>query len=375
MRNILVWLYMLNKRLYKRGSFVVILLLIFASILGFVAVSQEDRGFVHIALTGMPGDDLTSTRLIEKLVEEDSILRFTYMEHPEEGLRAVQNGQVDALWIFPASFAEEDGGERPAVRVVEREQTVFSRLSREKLHGLLFASAAKDLFVSYSRENLPVLDGFTEEELLSYFENCNIDDELFLTEHSEDSSGNSPSANYLTFPLRGLLGLLCVLGGLAGSLYHLQDEEKKVFSNLPIGKRSLIAVVAPMLAALHVGIVSLPALWGSGLYPVSLREVLNTLLLVLCSTAFSMVIGEIFSDTRSFGVMIPTLLIAMSILCPVFLDLHGAKWLSYLFPPTYYIHGGYEPKYLLYGVAYSLSCVTVAQIIRLFKKGLKQVLQ
>ena len=74
-------------------------------------MSQKDRGFVHIALTGMPGEDLTSTRLIEKLLEEDSILRFTYMEHPEEGLRAVQNGQVDALWIFPASFAEEDGGE------------------------------------------------------------------------------------------------------------------------------------------------------------------------------------------------------------------------------------------------------------------------
>lgn len=370
MKKMLMWLYMLNKRLYKRGTYLGILLLIFASILGFVAVSKNDSGFVHIALSRMPGEDPRSTALIEELLKENSIVRFTYMEHPEEGIQAVKAGQVDAVWIFPDTFTEKDDGSVPKVRVVEREQTVFLRLSREKLYGLLFESSARALFVEYSRENLPVLDSLTGEELLAYFENCKIDDQLFLSDNPVNSSAEEASSNYLTAPLRGLLAILCVLGGMAGVLYNLQDEERNVFGNLPVAKRPLIAMATVLVSALNVGIVSLLALWSSGLYSLGVGEILNTLLLVLCTVSFSMVVRELFCSIKSFGAMIPTLLTAMSFLCPIFFNLKSARWISHLFPPTYYIHGSYNRNYLLYMFIYCVLCLTLTQVLRLLKKAM-----
>lgn len=369
MKKILTWLYMLNKRLYKRATYVGILLLIFLSVFVFVSVSRNDSGFVHIVLTQMPGEAPESSPLIEKLLSEESILRFTYMEHPDDGIQAVKAGQADALWIFPSSFRATAENPEPSVRVLEREQTVFLRLAREKLYGLLFESSAKALFVRYSRENLPVLHPLTDEELLAYFENCKIDEDLFLTDNPINTSGETLSGHYLTAPLRGLLAILCALGGLAGVLYNLQDEERKIFSALPVAKRPWITMMSVLVSALNIGIVSLLALWGSGLYAFGMGEIFNMLLLVVCTLSFSMVLKELLGTVRSLGSMIPTLIIAMIFLCPVFFRLKEARWIAYLFPPTYYIYGAYNSKYILYGLVYCLGCFLLTLGIRLLKKA------
>ena len=367
MRRIFVWLYMLNKRLYKRVTYIGILLLIFASVCAFAVVSRNDSGFVHIALSRIEGEDNTSTLLIQELLQEDSILRFTYIESPEEGIKAVKTGRVDAVWIFPESFESTEEA-TPVVRVVEREQTVFLRLAREKLHGLLFEGSAKALFLRYSRENLPVLDAVSDKELLTYFENCKIDEELFIGDSSIDPTEGDTSIGYLTAPLRGLLAIVCVLAGMAGVLYYMQDEERKIFSNLPEQKRPFVAMMGIFVSALNVGVISLLALWGSGLYDIGLWEILNALLLSVCTVAFSMVLMELFCSIGIFGAMIPTVITAMSVLCPVFFNLRSAKLLAHMFPPTYYIHSAYDRTYILYMCAYSCLCLLLTHLIRVLKK-------
>ena len=370
MKRMLMWIYMLNKRLYKRWTYVGILVLIFASLLGFVAVSGEDSGFVHVILTRIPGEDDRSTAMIEQLLQEDSIVRFTPMDSAEQGIEAVKDGSADAVWIFPATFEETDAESEPMVRVVEREQNVFLRLSREKLYGLLYQYSARALFVDYTRDKLSQLDHLTEEELLTYFEDCKINDDLFVYDNPV-SSGDTASSNYLTAPLKGLLAILCVLGGMAGVLYSLQDEERKAFSNLPVTKRPMIGMLTVLSSAFHVGVVSLLALWVSGLYSLGLWEILSTVLLVLCTVSFAMVLRALFGSMRSFGAVIPTMITAMTFLCPVFFNLTETRYLAHLFPPTYYIHSTYNKSYFLYMCLYCILGLALAQLIGWLKRGKK----
>lgn len=366
MKRPFAWLYMMNKRLYKRGTYLALMALIFASVCIFTAVSKKDKGFLHIALT-QKGDEVCG--MVQSLLEEDSMIRFTYIDDPEDGIRAVRNGQADALWIFSEELKDHSYEKLnfPTVTVVEREQTVFLRLAREKLHSLLFSYNARAVFLDYSRENLPMLNGLSDEQLLSYFENTKIDDELFVFDNPVSQSVQNGSASYLTAPLRGLLAVLCVLGAMAGALYHLQDEERKLFSNLPLRYRPILSFLCVWVSALNIAVVALLSLWASGLYELTLREILNTVLFSLCTTAFAVLLQEICCKIGVYAAMIPALITAMSFLCPVFFNLRSARAVSLFFPPTYYIYGSYHGKYLLYMCAYTLSCLLLAYFLRLLK--------
>ena len=368
MKRMLRWIYFLNKRLYRRGIFPLLLMVIFLATCGFTALSGEDSGFVHIVLThtreveeGSPPADM-----IRELLTQDSIVRFTYMEDPQDGILAVEHGQADAVWIFSGASAQKNS---PLVRVVEREQTVFLRLTREKLYGILFSSSAEALFVDYAQEHLPMLAHLTQEELLEYFDHAAIDEDFFVIDNP--LSGEAVGG-YLTAPLRGLLGLLCVLAVMAGVLYDLREEEGKTFSNLPERKRRAVSALSLFLLGLNMGVASLLALWASGLYPISLWEVLCTLVYTLCTVSFCLLLKEIFPKKSSFGAVIPLQVLVMAIVCPVFFEWKQTRGISLLFPTTYYIHSAYDRSYLLYALAYTACCLCLTILIRTVGKKIRR---
>ena len=370
MKRMLKWMYMLNKRLYKRGTFLVILILLFAAVCAFTVVSKSESGFIHIALAQEDPNNSLSSAIIEDLLAQDSIVLFTYMETPNAAVDAVKSGGVDGAWIFPeimeqrgASLNIEKGN---YVRVIEREQNVFLRLAREKLHAVLFQYSARALFVEYRDKNLPMLQDLSEEELLSYFENSKIDEDVFVIDNPVASESGKESS-YLTAPLRGILAVITVLGGMAGALYYIQDEEKKLFSNLPLKKRPLIAMLCITIATLNVALISMLALCVSGLYAFSFAELLGTLLYALSAASFCMLLKQIFFNGKLLGSVIPALLILISCVCPVFFNLKQLRMASFLFPPTYSIHVAVDKNYLWYMCLYSIACLTLSAVIGAIK--------
>ena len=180
MKKALKWFYMLNKRLYKKVSFITILALILVSVVAFVLASKGESGFVHVVLAQGNKNDKISSEIVRELINSESLVRFTLAETSDAAIAAVKNGQADTAWIFPenmgsvSDFTLQKGG---TIRVVEREQNVFLRLSREKLSSVVFKYSARAFFLSYADEKLPTLSDFSDEELLTYFENAKIDEE------------------------------------------------------------------------------------------------------------------------------------------------------------------------------------------------------
>lgn len=361
MTRALKWFYMLTKRLYKKAAFIVILALILASVIVFAFAAKSDSGFVRIALTEEGAGDKISEEIIDELLRDDSMLMYARFDSPADAVAAVRSGKVDVAWIFP-----ENMGDSPAdysllsdgtVKVVEREQNVVTRLAREKLNAVLFDYTARAFYLSYIDEKLPELDSLGDEELLAYFENAVIDDELFVFDNPESSSLGE--ADYLTAPLRGLLGIIIVLGGLAGALYYMKDEEKGLFANIPLNRQPLIAFVCIVTATLNISLVCLLALFASGLYAFSLTELACALLYAVATASFCMLLKEIFGSIKSLGGVIPAVIILLSVVCPVFFNFKAARAFSFIFPPTYYINVTFSAKYLLYMAGYSLICLAL----------------
>ncbi len=362
MKRLCKWFLLLNKRLYKKLSFILILLLIPALVFGFSNVAKEDSGVLTIALAQV-GDDAMATGVIEDLMEERSLVRFLNCISPQEAKDMVAQGDADAAWIFPEDmesrvyrFVANPSRFNAFIQVVERDSTVPVILAREKLSGAMYANCSRAMFLSYIRNNVPELKDKTDAQLQTHYDAISVDGDFFRFSlmESPEASQEAREANYLLTPVRGLLAVVTVLSGLATAMYYIHDDRAGTFSWVPQRKKGAVEFTCQMICVLNVSAVTLIALCLSGLAASLGREVLALLLYAICTALFCMTVRRLCGKLAVLGTVLPLLIVVMLVVCPVFFDLGMLRSLQYIFPPTYYINAQYSDRYLLLMAVYGL---------------------
>lgn len=375
MKRLLKWFLMLNKRLYKKPSFIAILLIIPIAIFSLGIVASLESGFLRIVLAETDCDDVISSEIIQKLNGNDSLLQFIVVDDPAEATQMVRNGEADAAWIFAEGmkesidqFVQYGESENPIVTVIEREQTVFSRVAREKLTFTLQHYATKAYYVSYARASSEVLNALTDEQLIEYFENTSYSSDLFVYDTAGEISETMPEADYISAPIRGFLAVVAMLSGLAAVLFFMQDRESGTFSWVPENKRIYVAFACILIAVLNVGAVVLIALAITGLSVSIAADIVYMIFFAICAACFSLLLLELFKSIRMFASVIPMLITLMMVICPVIYDYRNIRPIQHLFPPTFFINAAYEEHYLIYMIVYSLICSALIFVLRRFKR-------
>ena len=244
-RKILVWYLLLNKRLFKKISFLLILCIVPLLVLAMRQTANQDSGMLKIMLCQENPSDELSTEVTQSLTSRESVIQYITGASEEKAIDAVRNGSVDAAWIFPDhmqekinDFTSKSSFENPILTIVEREDNVALQLSREKLYGALYPYISYSIYYNYIRQNLGQGMFVTDEELKADYEETRVDGGLFRRTYvnNEEVKETEEAGNYLLLPLRGLLSLWLVLCGLAASMYFMQDKESGVFSWVPVKK-------------------------------------------------------------------------------------------------------------------------------------------
>ena len=104
---------MLSKRLYKKTSFVILMLIVPICILAFSFVAKQSGGFIHIVLAQTDSNDKISSEVIKELMEKDSLIQFTTANSDKDALLEVEKGLADEAWIFAADTQVEFGLGQP----------------------------------------------------------------------------------------------------------------------------------------------------------------------------------------------------------------------------------------------------------------------
>lgn len=363
--KLLLWFWLLTKRLYKKVTFLMILLLIPALVLGYQAAAGEDSGMVTVALA-QEGQDPLAQELIEELDGESQLICFLRCGSAQEAQELVWGGKVDMAWIFRENISERltDFANQPARRnsvatVVVREDNVTLRLARERLSGTIMRQVSHRLYIAYIRENVPDLAVLSDQELMAYYNTQDIAEELFTYDESDATMQNPAQAHYLTAPVRGLLAVVIVLCGLATAMYYTQDSKRGTFGWVSIRRLPLVEMGCQMVSLVNVTVVVMVTLAISRQTGRWYRELAVSAAYCLCCGAFSMLLRRLCGSVRVLGTLLPLLVVAMLLICPVFLDLGKLHLLQLLFPPTYYIHAAYNPLYLLYMLAHAAICLSL----------------
>lgn len=373
MKRLCMWFVLLNKRLYKKISYIGILLLIPVLCLIFSAAVKEQSGVLTIALASENPQEIFAKDIIADIKSETLVVSFLETT-PQNARELVAAGKADAAWIFPADLHSRVkayvNGEKNSdgfITIIEQEQTVPLMLSHEKLSSVLHKQVVREAYLKYLREIAPETQQISDEELLVFLEETDVSGELF---DFYDITGNrkGSSVNYLTTPIRGLLAVLAVICCIVTAMYYQNDLDRGIFSLLPERSRRFGEFGYQMISALNILVVIMVALLISGLSVSIWREIVILVLFSVCCSLFGMVMRAIFGGGRGLGVLIPIISVVMLALCPIFFDYGEFKTIQFVFPPTYFVNAVYNTKYIWYLAVYDAVLFVICYILSLGKK-------
>lgn len=375
MRRLWMWLLLLNKRLYKKATFVALLLLIPLLIVALGAVAQQDSGFVTVALVQEDPTDVMVSAIVEDLVEGRKVLRFVRCETVAAAEAMVSGRQADAAWIFPEQLQEKldmflktRRNKQPVVTVLLREETVPLRLANEKLAGALYTHCAPMLYRHYARTKTPELDALSDEKLMTYYEEFEQKNALFRFAYPDGRTSESVEGGYLVTPIRGLLSVFVLLGGLAAAMFYKQDERRGVFAWVRQSRLPAVAAGCESIAVFNLSVVMLLSLSAIGVTASLSREIALLLLYIACCTAFCSLLLQVCRRASVLGMVTPPLIVCMVVICPVFFNFVQLWPVQLLFPPTYYLNAVYNDRYFLYGVIYTVVCAALSVLFGLVRR-------
>lgn len=339
-KQFLVWVNIFHKRFLMKKGFIFLLALIPLAGLALGLVAGMDGGALTVYLA-MRDDDPISGEIVNSLENEKGIISFVVSDE-ERARDAVRYGKADAAWIFEADFSENVKifAERPTAKnhlvdIYVREENISAMLMREKLGGVLFPYIGHELYIDFVRDELS--SDISEDVIEQYYAAVMPEgSELFdLSENIEMKGGGE----FLSAPLRGLLSVLCVLGGMAVSMFWIRDTERDLFFSLVGAKRFVFCFAYHFVAVLDLCIVMAVSLYASGRGGSIIYELGMAILYSVSVSLFCMIILFICRRISILASLAPVLSLLMLIICPVFIRIESLAVISRLLPPYYYLAG------------------------------------
>lgn len=369
LKKLFTWCLLISKRLFCRPSFIVMICMVPLLVLGMRIVGSKENGVISIALAQSDANDSVSSAVIEKLTADDPLIRFTVCSSPEEARNAVISAKADAAWIFPEdmeqrfkTFIRKTDEDNYVIDIVQREDTIALKLANERLCSALYSFCSELLYIDYVRENIPGLENLSDAELEVYYEDVWANGDVFEYSYVSESSDSSES-NYLTAPMRGLLYILCVMGGLAAAMFYQKDSENGLIDRIPRKERFLFEFICHLLPITDIAAVSVISLAISETGVSLGREIAVALIYSFACTAMCMFIRRIFTKIEWLAVISPLFIIVLIVICPVFINFGSMRPLQMLTAPYYAITAVHNAKYIAYMAIYSLVFTVINYMI------------
>lgn len=357
-REMFVKLWLLQKRLLKRKSFLLLLCLAPLFAAGVGRLSEESAGIAAIAVY-LPGEDAAAEEIADRLFDGESVLRYLPCKDGEEARACVESGEADAAWIFEEDLEErlkELAGRRrvrPVVTVLERSDSVPLILGREILTAAIYPAFSYAVYEGYVREELG-METITEEELRSAYERVAVEGSLFQMVYPDRTSAEAEDYGYVQAPLRGILAIWLTFCGLASALWFMRDEEKGVYERMPVAKRLAASYMTCAVVLADASVVLLFAVKLAGVFTEWKKEVVSCVVFAACVTAFANLLRLLCRTPQRLGLVLLPLGVVMLALCPVFLNLQHFRAGKMLLPPWYYLQSIHNVRYLYLMAVYTL---------------------
>lgn len=363
---------LLQKRLLKRYSFLLMLCMAPLFAAGVGRLAKEEAGIAAIALY-LPEGDGAVKEVAGRLLSRESVLRYLVCRDEDEARGLVENGGADAAWIFSEDMEEklrelaEKRRVRPVVTVVERQDSVPLILAREILAAAVYPSFSYEVYTGYVRGELG-MEEVSDETLRNAYDSVAVEGSLFQMVYPDRTPGEAEDFTYVQAPLRGILAVWFTFVGLAAALWFMQDEERGVYGRVPADRRLAASYGAGAVFLADAAVVFLISCKLAGVFTDWKRETASCAVFGLCVLAFANLLRLLLGTPRAFGMVLLPLGAVMLALCPVFVSLPYFRAGKMLLPPWYYLQSIHNMRYLYEMAAYAAVLVLASAVVQWLQK-------
>lgn len=377
MKKAVLFYCLLSKRFFKKLSFVLLLCAVPLVVLGFQGVASQDSGVLQILLYMEDPEDEAAGKIVEQLLQEESVIYYARAEKLEEAQEKLLSGEADVVVIFRSGFEEnmkrslstlnepedDEEAEKPLV-VLQREENVLMQLFGMKLFATLYPSLSYSVYEDFLLQDLGLEGRLSVEEIAEIYESSDDGGRLLRMDYQDAGAASAEEAdrNYMTAPVRGLLSLLVILSGFAADMFFMQDERRGMLDASSLRERRGRVYGYQLAAMVPTAVAVLLALYLMGDMGSVGREVLLMALYLADCMVFCNLGRMLCGKAERLGACLPLLMMGLLLFSPIFLTLRRLREVQLLLPPFYYLSevraGGWTAAMLLYaGIGFAVNAI------------------
>ena len=150
---------LLLKRLFKKKSYILMLLMVPLMVLALKGMGSGDAGLMTIGVY-VPGEDYASSALKESIETEPGSFRYIFYDDSDKLIADVKSQKLSEGWICPDNLDEAmekivaSGQTDEKIEIIIREQGLSHLLGREVLNSRVYESLARQMASTYIANKL-----------------------------------------------------------------------------------------------------------------------------------------------------------------------------------------------------------------------------
>lgn len=353
---------LLQKRMLRRKSYLVMVLSVLLFIAALKGISMQDSGMATVVIYVEDGADATAVSFAEGFHNMEGIILYEFVDSEEAALLRVQDGTADEAWMIPAnmqSLVDEysnTGKLDTPITVYVREQNVIHYFLKEILQAHFFRHTSVNLLNSFSLEKIGI-SGLDPNEYVP-------DGNLFQLYNIGESDAVE-QLNYNLMPLRGFLALWLLISSIASSMYYIYDCRNGLFIYWNTKSPFLREFLYHFLTIFDSMIIALIGLWVGGVFTDWRTELVSAFIYCIILVLFAMLLEKVMKSEKVIGVFTPVMITFAAIFSPVFVDLRSYKILQNLVPSFHYLKSTFDCYYIRGAFLYILCLLAILS----FTKG------
>lgn len=346
-KRIFLWIYLLIKKQLKNPA--ILVLLIGIPIVSGIAANMNSLSGKPVPNVGIVVNDNDSIAVdtANSLINGDYSVKFYISPSRDELKKDIMNKKAECGYVFGENLSEKilNNTYEGSVELIVNSSDFIASMTNEMVFAAMFKNFAPDVAKEYlkksdifSRNKDIAITRFEQnyEKYKNSDETFHIDfsmlDDSMETVEIKDSTGR--------FPLKGIMAVLIYVAGMFGMVTYYMDKEKGTFVTMTESMNRVGRVLYAFIPTLLFGISAQLALLLSKDEAV-LTDVIKMPLYIIAVTAFSWLLGCILRSSRKLISVIPVLVIACFVLCPIFVNVSAyvpaLKYVARLLVPYYYI--------------------------------------
>lgn len=352
MKRTLTFFLLFIKRLCKKPSFVLILLLMPVMVIAMRFVIEEDDETVRVAVLCEDGNEKMDV-VMDNLIGNSDLVKF-YKSDSLTELRAdvltndAECGVVftDGVWD---ALVDEDADEK--IVIYQSSKSSYTDYILEMVYSTVFSELAQYRLEKYM-DKYPLHSYMTEEERNEYIE-ARYDEymteggtfEIYFTDEGMESGSDVSSvagdSSYLFKPVRGILAVIIMAASLAGAVFRIVDEKDGVYKTLSYRERPYINIVAVFIPTMLACIMALVCVFVAGVNRGTISETGRMFLYCILLTGFSNCLRCLVKSEAVMCSILTMLTVASVVGCDIVINLaalvKGISVMRWFLPAGYYM--------------------------------------